>query len=79
MAKKIKSRLGADGYSYPYTHEDLIFNDEGVSMSQRLENLATKDFVNETLDNIKFKRISRTEYDALSIKDPNTLYFIIEE
>lgn len=49
MAKKIKTRLGADGYSYPYTHEDLICNNEGTSLSQKLASFATKDYVNNTV------------------------------
>ena len=51
MSKKLRTRKGIDGYNYPYTHEDLIFNDEGTSLSQQLENFATKDFVNESINN----------------------------
>ena len=31
-----------------------------------------------TLDNITLKRITQAEYDALAIKDPNTLYIITQ-
>lgn len=116
MTKKMKSRLGTDGYSYPYTHEDLIFNDEGTSLSQKLENLATKaeipsieglateelvnslnndvvedineinteletkastEFVNDMLSGLRLMQITQSEYDALEVKDSNTLYIII--
>ena len=50
MSKKLRTRKGIDGYNYPYTHEDLIFNDEGTSLSQQLENFATKDFVNDSIN-----------------------------
>lgn len=52
MAKKIKTRLGADGYSYPYTHEDLIFNNEGTSLSQQLANFATEEYVNQKVQEV---------------------------
>ena len=39
MPKKMKTRLGADGYSYPYTHENLIFNDDNIPLSQKLEEI----------------------------------------
>jgi hypothetical protein len=82
MAKKIKSRLGADGYNYPYTHEDLIFDDEGTSLSQRLENLATKDYVDQEINNrlseLQIVKITQVEYDALTTKEPNTLYLIVK-
>jgi glycerophosphoryl diester phosphodiesterase len=42
VSKKLKTRKGIDGYNYPYTHEDLIFNDEGTSLSQQLEEKANK-------------------------------------
>ena len=51
MSKKLRTRKGNDGYNYPYTHQDLIFNDEGTGLSQQLENFATKDFVNESINN----------------------------
>lgn len=31
-----------------------------------------------TLDNIILKKVTQAEYDALAIKDPNTLYIIIQ-
>ena len=51
MLKKMKTRKGTDGYNYPYTHQDLIFNDEGTGLSQQLESFATKDFVNDSISN----------------------------
>ena len=39
MPKKMKTRLGVDGYSYPYTHENLIFNDDNVPLSQKLKEI----------------------------------------
>lgn len=34
--------------------------------------------LNITLDNIILKKVTQAEYDALAIKDPNTLYIIIQ-
>ena len=33
--KKMKTRLGADGYDYPYTSEGLVFDDKGNSIAQK--------------------------------------------
>ena len=33
MAKKMRTRSGQDGYNYPYTHEDLVFDDDNTSLS----------------------------------------------
>lgn len=41
MAKKMKTRLGEDGYSYPYTHDSLIFNNDNIPLSQILNNLSS--------------------------------------
>lgn len=49
MLKKMKTRKGNDGYNYPYTHQDLIFNDEGTGLSQQLENFATKEYVDDAI------------------------------
>lgn len=77
MLKKMKTRKGTDGYNYPYTHQDLIFNDEGTGLSQQLENFATKDFVNDMLSGLRLVQMTQSEYDALEVKDSNTLYIII--
>lgn len=107
MLKKMKTRKGADGYNYPYTHQDLIFNDEGTGLSQQLENkvnksdlktvatsgsyndltdkpnipsvqgLATEEFVNNMLSGLRLVQMTQSEYDALEVKDSNTLYIII--
>lgn len=77
MLKKMKTRKGADGYNYPYTHQDLIFNDEGTGLSQQLENFATEDFVNNMLSGLRLVQMTQSEYDALEVKDSNTLYIII--
>lgn len=50
MSKKMRTRLGQDGYNYPYTHEDLIFNNDMVPLSQKLNE--TKDKLNETKDKL---------------------------
>lgn len=34
--------------------------------------------LNITLDNVILKKVTQAEYDALAIKDPNTLYIIIQ-
>lgn len=34
MAKKMRTRLGQDGYNYPYTHEDLVFDDNNTLYSK---------------------------------------------
>lgn len=53
-----------------------------VSIGEDNKQLATESFVTEqlntTLDNIVLKKITQAEYDALAVKDPNTLYIIIK-
>lgn len=77
MAKKMKTRLGQDGYNYPYTHEDLIFDDSNTTLSEKLDSKASTEFVNEMLSGLKLVQMTQAEYDALEEKDSNTLYIIV--
>lgn len=91
MSKKMRTRLGQDGYNYPYTHEDLIFNNDMVPLSQKLsetkdklnevdtllETKASIEFVNDILNGLRLMQITREDYNALETKDPSTLYIII--
>ena len=77
MAKKMRTRLGQDGYSYPYTHEDLIFDDNSTSLSQKLEDKASTEFVNNMLSGLRLVQMTKAEYDALQERDSNTLYIIV--
>ena len=91
MSKKMRTRLGQDGYNYPYTHEDLIFNNDMVPLSQKLsetkdkldevdevlETKASTEFVNDMLNGLRLMQITKADYDALETKDPSTLYIII--
>lgn len=91
MSKKMRTRRGQDGYNYPYTHEDLIFNNDMVPLSQKLsetkdklneidtslETKASTEFVNDVLNGLRLMQITRADYDALETKDPSTLYIII--
>ena len=38
---------------------------------------ATQDYVNNKLANLQIVQITKTDYDALTTKDPNTLYLIV--
>lgn len=38
----------------------------------------TQDQLNATLNNLQIKKMTQAEYDQLAVKDPNTLYLIIE-
>ena len=68
MSKKLRTRKGNDGYNYPYTHQDLIFNDEGTGLSQQLENFATKDFVNDSISNAQLNNGSGSNPDLSAIR-----------
>ena len=47
-----------------------------------IEGLATESYVdnkiNEVLSGLSITKVTQAEYDALTIKDPNTLYIIIQ-
>lgn len=43
-----------------------------------LNNYATKEYVNTALNNLSFVTLTKTEYNALTTKDANTLYIIKE-
>lgn len=77
MAKRMKTRLGQDGYNYPYTHEDLIFDDNNETLAEKLEAKASTEFVNNMLSGLRLVQMTQSEYDALEVKDSNTLYIII--
>lgn len=77
MAKKMRTRLGQDGYNYPYTHEDLVFDDNNTSLSQKLEDKASTEFVNNMLSGLRLVQITKAEYEALTEKDPSVLYIVI--
>ena len=77
MAKKMRTRLGQDGYNYPYTHEDLVFDDNNTSLSQKLEDKASTEFVNNMLSGLRLVPITKAEYEALTEKDPSVLYIVI--
>lgn len=77
MAKKMRTRLGQDGYNYPYTHEDLVFDDNNTSLSQKLEDKASTEFVNNMLNGLRLVQITKAEYEALTEKDPSVLYIVI--
>ena len=77
MAKKMRTRLGQDGYNYPYTHEDLVFDDNNTALSQKLEDKASTEFVNNMLSGLRLVPITKAEYEALTEKDPNVLYIVI--
>ena len=77
MAKKMRTRLGQDGYNYPYTHEDLVFDNNNTSLSQKLEDKASTEFVNNMLNGLRLVPITKAEYEALTEKDPSVLYIII--
>jgi hypothetical protein len=77
MAKKMRTRLGQDGYNYPYTHEDLVFDDNSTSLSQKLEDKASTEFVNNMLSGLRLVPITKAEYEALTEKDPSVLYIVI--
>ena len=77
MAKRMRTRLGQDGYNYPYTHEDLVFDDNNTSLSQKLEDKASTEFVNNMLNGLRLVQITKAEYEALTEKDPSVLYIVI--
>ena len=77
MAKRMRTRLGQDGYNYPYTHEDLVFDDNNTSLSQKLEDKASTEFVNNMLNGLRLVPITKAEYEALTEKDPSVLYIVI--
>jgi hypothetical protein len=77
MAKRMRTRLGQDGYNYPYTHEDLVFDDDNTSLSQKLEDKASTEFVNNMLNGLRLVQITKAEYEALTEKDPSVLYIVI--
>ena len=77
MAKKMRTRSGQDGYNYPYTHEDLVFDDNNTSLSQKLEDKASTEFVNNMLSGLRLVQMTKAEYDALQERDSNTLYIIV--
>ena len=39
------------------------------------DNITTGTTLNARLDNLTFKKLTQAEYDALTKKDPNTIYF----
>lgn len=40
--KKFRVKKDMGGYSYPYTHMDLIFDDENKNLTEKLEELNNK-------------------------------------
>lgn len=77
MAKKMRTRLGQDGYNYPYTHEDLVFDDNNTTLSQKLEDKASTEYVNNMLNGLRLVQITKADYEALTEKDPSVLYIVI--
>ena len=46
-------------------------------INTELETKASTEFVNTTLDGLRLVQITKEDYDALEVKDSNTLYIII--
>lgn len=73
--KADKSELFSGNYN------DLT-NKPVIPSIQGLENLATKDYVaqeiNNRLSGLQIVKITQAKYDALTTKDPNTLYLIVD-
>jgi hypothetical protein len=66
MPKKMKVRFGADGYNYPYTHENLIFNDDNIPLSQKLEEITNSvgeldELTKENLQKLEELILKRTD------------------
>lgn len=51
-----------------------------ITITQALQKTieATKKYVDNKLAGLQIVQITQTEYDALTTKDPNTLYLIVE-
>ncbi len=81
-------RKGNEKIIYLYsssTKEWVSINEDSSSIKSSLENKADKDHTHEpqancdTVDNLHFVCLTKSEYDALETKDSNTLYFIKKE
>ena len=55
---------------------DAWFNGN-VSVGADNKQLATEEFVNDMLSGLRLVQMTQSEYDALEVKDSNTLYIIV--
>lgn len=63
---------------YPITYDECVYDTNGVSMCEKY---ATKDELNNINTQLDGKTIwtgTQAEYDAITTKDSNTLYFVTE-
>lgn len=75
--KKIKTRRGEDGYSYPYTSPDLVIDKDGKSSTTKFNELDSKTIILER-DNTSLKGIKDTTYDTLTTNDKTIIGSINE-
>lgn len=72
MAKKIKTRKGNDGYSYPYTSPDLVVDKNGKSNTSKFNEIDAqfKDIAKQTITTEERNKLTNLEnYDDSSIKN----------
>lgn len=73
--------LTLDNQSFTVDNNILTVNsDPGGTIQTQINSLQTQitDIKTNTLDNLKLKKITQTDYNALTTKDDNTLYVIVE-
>lgn len=71
MAKKIKTRKGNDGYSYPYTSPDLVIDKNGKSNTTKFNEIDAqfKDIAKQTITTEERNKLNSLEnYDDTEIK-----------
>ena len=72
MPKKIKTRKGKDGYSYPYTSPDLVIDKDGKSSTTKFNEIDSqfKEIANKTITTEeRTKLTSLNNYDDTEIKN----------
>ena len=69
----LTTKVEVDGQTYEHINGTIIL-DNVASKTYVEEQIET---VNDKFDGLRFKRITQEEYDTLAVKDPNTLYIII--
>lgn len=84
MSKKIKTRKGKDGYSYPYTSPDLVIDDTGKSNTTKFNEIDTqfKDIEGKQItlekDDTSFDGVDDTIHDNLTTTDKRIIGAINE-
>lgn len=77
--KKFRVKKDMGGYSYPYTHIDLVFDDNNQSLTEKLEKIQTDGYDDTHLRNLIDSKVSKEYVDeALQNVEVDTSGFALK-